>query len=290
MSGAVNIPASVAARIRNWAKSNGRTYQHALARYATERFCARISASEYSGRLVLKGGNLFIVWFSGKDYRPTLDTDFLCRGPSMDANAIADAFATICNAALPDDDGIRFDARSIAVDSIREDTEYGGERVTLLAYIGTIRIPMQFDVGFGDAVTPSPETVSFPAMLDFPAPSILAYPMATALSEKCAIMIEKGFANSRMKDFYDVWTMLGRFEVDGRLLRKALAVTFERRGTKVETIPPVCFGEEFAHDPSKAMQWKAYLRKNAITDECPIDFAEVIAFIAPRIVPLLPCL
>ena len=109
MSGAVNIPASVAARIRNWAKSKGRTYQHALARYATERFCARISASEYSGRLVLKGGNLFIVWFSGKDYRPTLDTDFLCRGPSMDANAIADAFATICNAALPDDDGIRFD-------------------------------------------------------------------------------------------------------------------------------------------------------------------------------------
>lgn len=288
MRDVVNRSASVAARIRNWAKANGRTYQHALTRFATERFCARLAASEYASRLVLKGGNLFIVWLSGKDYRPTMDTDFFCRGPVMGADAMAAAFADICNVALPDDDGLRFDASSIDVDPIREDTKYGGERVSLLAYLGTMRIPMQFDVGFGDAVTPCPETVSFPAMLDFPAPSILAYPMATVLAEKCAIMVEKGFANSRMKDFFDVWTMLDSFDVDENLVKRALAATFKRRGTEVDMSPPTCFSEEFAHDSVKATQWRAFLRKNAIAEKCPGDFAEIVGYLAAMIIPLLP--
>ena len=282
-----NIPASIAARVKNWAAINSRTYQHALNRYATERFLARLEASAFVDRLVLKGGNLFVVWFSGKDYRPTMDTDFLCRGKSLDADGMASMFKDICQVDIPMD-GISFDEKSIAVDSIREGTKYGGQRVTLKAYIGNIRIPLQFDVGFGDAVTPSPEKVEYPAMLDFPAPKISSYPMATAVAEKCAIMVELGFENSRMKDYHDVWAILTRFHVADEELREAIRRTFTRRGTITTGDAPLCFTESFAIGKKKDVQWKAYLRKNQIGGDCPNDFAEVARFAARRLLPLIP--
>lgn len=282
-----NIPASIAARVRNWATANERTFQHALNRYATERFFARLEASEFAERLVLKGGNLLVVWFSGKDYRPTMDTDFLYCGRSMDENEIYSAFKSICRTRFPED-GILFDETSIEVEPIREDTKYGGQRVTLKAYIGNIRVPLQFDIGFGDAVTPSPEKVEYPAMLDFPSPKICAYPMATAVAEKCAIMVELGFENSRMKDYHNVWTILNRFDISDEILRKALRRTFARRGTITAGETPLCFTKAFADDPKKAIQWRAYLKKNQIGEGYPAVFAEVAAFVSRRLIPLLP--
>ena len=284
---ASNIPASIAARVRNWAAANARTFQHALNRYVTERFFARLEASEFAERLVLKGGNLLVVWFSGKDYRPTMDTDFFCRGGSLDENEIGSAFKSICRTRFPED-GILFDETSIEVEPIREDTKYGGQRVTLKAYIGNIRVPLQFDIGFGDAVTPSPEKVEYPAMLDFPPPKICAYPMATAVAEKCAIMVELGFENSRMKDYHDVWTILNRFDIPDENLRKALSRTFARRGTNTTDETPLCFTKAFADDSKKAIQWRAYLKKNQIGEGCPDVVAEVADFVAQRLIPLLP--
>lgn len=285
---ALNIPASIAARVRNWAAANARTFQHALNRYVTERFFARLEASEFANRLVLKGGNLLVVWFSGKDYRPTMDTDFLCRGGSLDENEIGSAFKSICRTRFPED-GILFDETSIEVEPIREDTKYGGQRVTLKAYIGNIRVPLQFDIGFGDAVTPSPEKVEYPAMLDFPPPKICAYPMETTVAEKCAIMVELGFENSRMKDYHDVWTILNKFDIPDENLRKALSRTFARRGTNTANeTPPLCFTQAFADDPKKAIQWRAYLKKNQIGEGCPAIFAEVADFVSQRLIPLLP--
>ena len=281
-----NVAASIAARIKNWATANSRTFQHALNRYATERFFARLETSAFADRFVLKGGNLFVVWLSGKDYRPTMDADFLCRGRNMDESGMASAFRGICQIQLPSD-GISFAEKSIEVEPIREDTKYGGQRVTLKAYIGNIRIPLQFDIGFGDAVTPSPERVEYPAMLDFPSPKINAYPMATAVAEKCAIMVELGFENSRMKDYYDVWTVLNRFEIPDGDLCKAISRTFARRGTITTDEAPLCFTEAFAVDQRKAVQWKAYLRKNQITEDCPNDFAEVARFVARKLLPLV---
>ena len=159
-----NVAASVTARIKNWVKANAQSFQHALTRYATERFFARLEASDFADKFVLKGGNLLVVWFSGKDYRPTMDTDFLYRGHEMTETEIASAFATICSS-LPPADGLEFVSESIRVDAIREDTKYGGWRVTLKVLLGNIRIPLQFDIGFGDAVIPEPEKVAYPSML-----------------------------------------------------------------------------------------------------------------------------
>lgn len=282
-----NVSASIAARIKNWAAANSRTYQHALNRYATERFFARLETSGFADRLVLKGGNLFVVWFSGKDYRPTMDADFLCRGKSLGKEEMISIFKDICQVQFSGD-GIMFDDRSINVESIRADTRYGGQRISLKAYIGNIRIPLQFDVGFGDVITPAPEKVAYPAMLDFPSPQITAYPMFTAIAEKCAIMVELGYENSRMKDYYDVWTILNSFDISATKLREAISRTFARRGTITTNKTPLCFTEEFAIDKKKSVQWKSYLRKNQISEDCPNDFAEVAGFIAQRLLPLMP--
>ena len=277
-----NVSASITARIKNWAVANSQTYQHALTRYATERFFARLEASDFSDRLVLKGGNLFVVWFSGKDYRPTMDTDFLCRGHEMTEEQIVSVFVKICSS-LPSDDGLVFDSDSIKVDAIREDTKYGGWRITMKVYLGSVRIPLQFDIGFGDAVTPEPEMVAFPSMLSDVSPRIMAYPMVTMLAEKCAIMVELGFANSRMKDFFDVWMVLNGFEISEDILKTAIAATFKRRGTRIDIAEPLCFTEEFSSDERKSIQWKSYLRKNGINADCPGEFKEIADFIASKI-------
>ena len=282
-----NVPASITARIKNWAAANSQSYQHALTRYATERFFARLESSDFSDRFVLKGGNLFVVWFSGKDYRPTMDTDFLYRGHEMTEDEIASAFVKI-STSLSSDDGLVFDSDSIRVDAIREDTKYGGWRVTLKVYLGTVRIPLQFDIGFGDAVTPEPEEVVYPSMLSEVSPRIMAYPMVTMLAEKCAIMVELGFANSRMKDFFDVWTVLNEFDISEEVLKSSIATTFKRRGTKIDNEMPLCFTEEFSSDERKSVQWKAYLHKSGIVADCPQEFKVIADFIASKMLPLLP--
>ena len=281
-----NVAASVTARIKNWANANARSFQHALTRYATERFFARLEASDFADRFVLKGGNLLVVWFSGMDYRPTMDTDFLYRGHETSEEQIASAFATI-STSLPSDDGLEFVSESIRVEAIREDTKYGGWRVTLKVLLGNIRIPLQFDVGFGDAVTPEPEKVAYPSMLSEVSPKIMAYPQVTMLAEKCAIMVELGFANSRMKDFFDVWTVLNKFVISDAVLKTAITATFRRRGTQIGSGVPLCFTDEFSGDKRKSVQWRAYLKKNGIEADCPNEFKVIVDYIASKVCPLL---
>lgn len=282
-----NLTASIAAKIKNWADANSQSYQHALTRYATERFLARLETSGYANKFVLKGGNLFVVWFRGRDYRPTMDTDFLYRGRDVTEEQIASVFKDI-SASQPSCDGLVYDLKSIRVEAIREDTKYGGWRVTLKACLGNIRIPLQFDIGFGDAITPEPEKVTYPSMLFNVSPKIMAYPMATVVAEKCAIMVELGFANSRMKDFFDVWTILKEFELSEDLLKTAISATFKRRGTKLDSTKPLCFTEEFSSDKRKSAQWKAFLRKNGNEADCSIEFNTIADFITSKIYPLLP--
>ncbi len=61
-------------------------------------------------------------------------------------------------------------------------------------------------MGFGDVVTPRAKKIRYPTILDFPAPSIRAYPRETVVAEKFRAMVVLGIANSRMKDFFDLWS------------------------------------------------------------------------------------
>ena len=272
------MAASVLARLKNLAQTRKQDYQHLLLRYATERFLYRLSMSPHADSFVLKGGNLFVIWQNGNNSRPTLDSDLLCFGDASH-EYLREVFDSI--ARMEDSDGIMFDAEGIAVEAIREDTKYGGTRVTFNAFIGTVRIPLQFDIGVGDAITPAPELADFPVLLDGPSPRLKIYPMVTVIAEKLEAMVVRGGSNSRMKDFY----VTSLFEHSSALLRTAIANTFRRRGTDLPESVPYALTADFARRPEKPVQWRAFCRKNRLAD-APLDFEEVVTRLA---IFLIPC-
>ena len=275
--------ASVLARLKNLSKSRRQDYQHILLRYATERFLYRLSVSGYADNFVLKGGNLFVIWQNGDNSRPTMDSDLLCFGDTSHEH-LRMVFSSI--AGMEDSDGVMFDAEGIAVEAIREDTKYGGTRVTFNAFIGTVRIPLQFDIGVGDAITPAPEQANFPVLLDGSPPHLKIYPMATVIAEKLEAMVVRGGSNSRMKDFYDIWQLSRLAEHSARTLRTAIENTFQRRGTEFPRELPYALTVEFAHRPEKPVQWHAFCRKNHLSD-APLDFGEIVMSIAAFLAPCL---
>jgi hypothetical protein len=127
--------------------------------------------------------------------------------------------------------------------------------------LAAARIKVQIDVGFGDVVTPAPQETEYPVLLDFPAPRLWTYPRETVVAEKFEAMVKLGIANSRMKDFYDLWVMARDFEFEGVLLSRAIKATFERRGTALPTEVPLALSDEFSGDPDKKTQWAAFLRR-----------------------------
>jgi len=243
------------------AKQRGDDYSLLLNRFALERLLARVSTSPHAGRFLLKGALLFPLWYD-TPHRPTRDADLLGFGPDDEANLIA-TFREVATMDLGD--GIVFDPESVKADAIREDNTYGGTRITLVARIGSARCALQIDVGFGDAVTPGPQTVAYPTLLgDFPAPTLRVYPVYTVIAEKYQAMVMLGQANSRMKDFFDLAVIARRTELDGATLAAAIAATFARRQTALPTERPLALTKEFSEEAARRRQWQAFLNKNRI--------------------------
>jgi hypothetical protein len=162
-------------------------------------------------------------------------------------------------------DGIVFNPDTVKADVIREDNTYGGTRITLVARIGSACCALQIDVGFGDAVTPAPQTVTYPTLLgDFAPPVLRVYPVYTVIAEKYQAMVMLGQANSRMKDFFDLAVIAHRTELDGATLAAAIAATFARRQTALPTQHPLALTPQFSEDAAKQRQWQAFLNKNRI--------------------------
>lgn len=259
MSG--NLSASILARLLTLAKQRGDDYSLLLNRFGMERLLARLSLSPHADRFLLKGALLFSLWYD-TPHRPTRDADLLGFGPDDETNLIA-TFSDI--AAMDQGDGILFDPDSVKADAIREDNTYGGTRITLVARIGSARCSLQIDVGFGDAVTPGPQTVAYPTLLDdFQAPSLRVYPVYTVIAEKYQAMVMLGQANSRMKDFFDLAIIARRTELHGATLATAIAATFARRRTALPTERPLALTKQFSEDAAKLRQWQAFLNKNRL--------------------------
>lgn len=256
-----NLSASILARLLTLAKQRSDDYSLLLNRFGMERLLARVSMSPHADRFLLKGALLFAIWYD-TPHRPTRDADLLGLGPDDEANLIA-TFREV--AAMDLGDGIVFDPGSVKADAIREDNTYGGTRITLVARIGSARCSLQIDVGFGDAVTPGPQTVAYPTLLgDFPAPTLWVYPVYTVIAEKYQAMVMLGRANSRMKDFFDLTVIARRTELDGAALAAAIAATFARRQTALPAERPLALTKQFSEDAAKLRQWRAFLNKNRI--------------------------
>lgn len=268
-----NLSASVLARLLTLAKQRGDDYNLLLNRFAMERLLARISASPHADRFLLKGALLFSLWYD-TPHRPTRDVDLLAYGAD-DEGQLVTAFREI--AALALDDGIEFDAGSVTAQAIREDNAYGGIRILLKARIGNARCALQIDVGFGDAVTPGPQTVAWPTLLaDFDAPTLRVYPVYTVIAEKYQAMVMLGQANSRMKDFFDLSVIARRTQLDGATLAAAIAATFERRATPLPIERPLALTPRFSNDPGKLAQWQAFMNRNRLA---PSTLSDTVALL-----------
>ena len=256
-----NVAASVRAKLLNKARADKRDFTLVLTRYALERLLYRLSISTHADHFLLKGALLFDLWFD-VPLRPTRDMELLGFGLAEEPHLIA-AFTDLC--ALDVDDGIRFDAQSIQAAEIRKEANYAGIRVTLLGWIDGARCPIQVDVGYGDAVTPGPEAVEYPVMLDeFPAPKLRVCPRYTVVAEKFEALITLGMANSRMKDYFDLWVLARHSDFEGEVLREAIGATLSRRGTDIPTDVPFGLTDAFATDAQKQMQWQGFLNKNRL--------------------------
>jgi hypothetical protein len=181
-------------------------------------------------------------------------------------------------------DGIVFDPATVRGEAIREEQRYHGVRIHLTAMLGTARVPVQIDIGFWDAITPGADRVVYPSLIGLPTATLSAYPRETVVAEKYEAMVSLGIANSRMKDFYDLWVLANQFEFAGPLLARAIGATFRRRGTLLPTEPPVALTTGFATDRSKQVQWAAFVRRGRLVASIPA-FDEVIALLDKFIWP-----
>jgi len=226
--GLTNVAASVRDRLLVRSRETGEDFQFLLQRYAAERFLYRLGLSQQRSQYVLKGAMLFALW-GGPVYRPTHDLDFTGYGSSKAEDVLA-AFREICAIEVADG-GLIFETGATKAQPIRDETEYHGLRVTFQARLATARIPMQIDVGFGNAIEPPAGDVRYPTLLDAPAPDIRAYPQEAVVAEKLHAIVTLGERTSRMKDFYDLHALAMQFSFEGEKLARAISATFARRRT-----------------------------------------------------------
>jgi predicted nucleotidyltransferase component of viral defense system len=261
-----NTAASVRQKLLNLARERGEEFQFVLTRYAIERVLYRLSRSAHADRFVLKGAMLFELW-TGQTHRSTLDVDLLSEA-SDDVNRLVTVFREVV-AAEVEDDGLVIDPASVRGEQIREDQHYQGVRLTATATLAGARIPLQIDIGFGDAVVPGPQQAEYPTLLGSSSPKLRVYPKETVVAEKFEAMVSLGIANSRMKDFYDLYVLSERFDFDGDLLAHAIEATFARRRTALPKSVPLGLTEAFAADASKAKQWTAFVKRGRLRVTVP---------------------
>ncbi|HOU90497.1 MAG TPA: nucleotidyl transferase AbiEii/AbiGii toxin family protein [Polyangiaceae bacterium] len=279
-----NVPASVKAQLLSLARTGAEDFNSVLTRYVLERFLYRLSISPFADEFLLKGAILFTVW-SQRPHRATKDIDLLGFGEPSPARLVT-SIREVCATPVSADDGVRFDGDTVHAAPIREQAFYDGIRVTFTAHLGTARIPVQVDVGFGDATSPSPEMVQLPTLLAHPAPRLRGYRREVAIAEKLHAMVDLGLSNSRMKDYFDVWFLSLHFSFAGEDLATAVRSTFERRRAAVPAELPMGLGVRFADDPGKRTQWQAFIKRTRLAVEAP-SLPTVVESLAGFLGPVL---
>ncbi len=284
-----DVAASVRQRLLNAARKEGTDFQRLLVRYAVERLLYRLSRSPMRDRFILKGAMLFTTW-TDAPFRATGDLDLLGVGDNDVATAAA-FFTGLCatDGAGDDDhhaDGLLFDADSVGVEPMREEDQYPGLRVKLEARLKTTRIPVQIDIGYGDAVHPQPLDIAFPTLLlELPAASIRAYPPETVVAEKFEAMVRFDALTGRLKDHYDLWAISCTFPFKRAELAAAISKTFERRKTALPADWPGCLTADFAARADKLAQWNAFLTRTQPT-LVPPSFPDLLEALRRFLMPV----
>lgn len=253
-----DLGASARQRLLNQSRAQNRPFQELLQYFAMERFLYRLARSPYADQFILKGALLLTAWRAPLS-RPTMDIDLAGRTNNQ-LDHIKEIVGTVCEIAV-DPDGIEFNRASIEVSRIKEDADYEGVRVQFHATLARARIPMQLDIGFGDVITPGPTEIEYPTLLDFPAPTLRAYPRETVVAEKLEALTALGLLNSRIKDYYDLALLSRMYPFEGERLAEAISATFRHRKTTIEA-EPIGLTRAYCDDPARILQWRAFVRRS----------------------------
>lgn len=271
---------SIRARLLNLAKKERIDFQLIIIRFLHERLLYRISVSDYSQQLILKGG-AFIYAVQGIKSRPTIDVDLLGTQISNDIETLCEVFRQICT--IESEDEVAFNPKSVVGELITQQDKYNGVRLYIDATFHTVKQRIQIDVGFGDIVIPVAQELEYPILLDeMQIPVIQAYSTETVIAEKFQAMIELSVANSRMKDFYDVYNLLTDNKFDNETLEEAIKVTFVNRGTSY-TENHALFTAEFGTNPQRKKSWTVFLNK--INRDKELEFEDVMRLISEKLMP-----
>lgn len=275
-----NLSESVYTKLKNIALTKNRPTQEILRYYAMERFLYRLSASNHKNTFFLKGGLMLKVW-DPATHRATVDIDLLAKANNSIEN-ISRILKEICSHPVLQD-GIEFDSTNLVLAESQIETEYTGLSARFSARLHTAKLSLRLDIGFSDKILPKPASLDYPVLLDFPSPQLKGYTPETMIAEKLDAMVKLGLANSRMKDFYDVWTMVNQFQIKPEVIAPVIMGVFQNRKTTIREVPKA-FTEAFYNTPKTLERWDSFLKG---IGHDPISFEKVVLEIRDYFLPLL---
>ena len=272
---------SVKDRLKKQAIEDGKTMQDKLVTFGLERTIYRLSVSKYADRFTLKGGIFLYALFDGEYARATMDIDLLAQQIPNDAEEMKKVFREIFT--IEYDDALRFDLNTLEVINITEFKEYHGVNVSIMGYLDRTKVPVSIDIGFGDVVYPERMQMEFPVLLDMAVPEVYAYSVYSVIAEKFEAFVSLGLANGRYKDFYDIYVLADRYDLDGMELKKAIVETFTHRDTNFNDI--AAFEKGFTEDTTRQRRWRTFIKKKKALVE--VEFEEVIQLLKKLLIPIV---
>jgi hypothetical protein len=257
--------------LQNRARAEGRAPQELLTLYVVERWLARLSMSPYTDQFIIKGGMLLAAYDAR---RPTADLDALAHAVSNDQSAVVQRVIQIAHEAPAYDDGVEYRADTVSSRIIRDEALYSGVRIAMDCAIATAVVKFRLDVNFGDPVTPAPRHLSLPSLgPGMPPARVLGCPIETVLAEKITTAIGLGPANTRVRDYADIYTLTRNWPVDHGIAREALLATAAFRGTTLAALSS-------AVDNLADLRQQAYAAYRAnlgtASEDLPANFSEVV--------------
>ncbi len=272
---------SVKDRLKKQAMIDGKTMQDKLVTYGLERTIFRISVSEYREKFTLKGGIFLYALFDGEFARATMDIDLLGQRIANDADNLKKVFEEIFS--IECDDALVFDLSTLEAKNITEFKEYHGVNISIMGHLDRTRVPVSIDIGFGDVIYPERVEMEFPILLDMEAPKVYAYSLYSAIAEKFEAIVSLGLANSRYKDFYDIYVLAAKYDLDGTELQNAVIETFRHRETGFEDI--AAFDVGFSEDRIRESRWNAFIKKKKAM--VSVSLPNAIGAIKELLVPIV---
>lgn len=265
---------SLKARANNISKKMNISQNIVYNRFFFDAFLARLAASSYKDKFILKGG-LYLSSLLGVSSRSTMDIDFCLKQLSMEKDNLIKIVAEVLDIGV--DDGVSF--KIISSDDIRMDDPYGGYQIKILGKLENVKYEFGIDVATGDPIVPSEKSYDYKCLVTGDVLPIKVYSLESVIAEKLQTLLSRGIANSRSKDFYDLYILRKTQleNVNKETLKKALSETFKHRNFTIAKEDALALLDEIINNEQISVRWTSYVKNNEYASG--LELKEVISTI-----------